>query len=151
MAHEMKLMKVKGNGCHLQWPVPPFPEQYRSRGGQGYVVDLGHPLECGYDEQVTTKDGQPRFDEHGMPLMRHVTGWCEGQLQKLEDAPDAKEPSKIELPAARLAMAEFNAARAPKAEAPAAPAAPAPEPAPKAEAPAAGRKKREPVQVIEGG
>jgi hypothetical protein len=141
----MKLMKVQGNGCHLQWPVPPFPEEHRSRGGQGYVVDADHPLEKGYDEPALTKEGVQRLDPDGRPLLRHVNGWCEGQLHKLEPAPEAKGPSPINLPAARIALADFEAARAPKPE------TPAPTPTAQTKASGYGRKPREPVQTIEGG
>jgi hypothetical protein len=147
MAHQIKLMKVKGNNCHLQWPVPPFPEDQRSRGGQGYVVDLGHPLECGYDVPVLAADGMPHRDGEGRPIVKHITGWCEGQLHKLEDAPEGSVPSEINLPAARMAMNEYEAARAPKV-------AKAPAPIPTAETRAtqpAKRKNHEPVEVIEGG
>lgn len=148
MAHEPKLMKVKGNGFHLQWPVPPFPEEFRSRGGQGYVVDANHPLEKGWDEPALNKAGVQMTDEYGRPLMRHVPGWCEGQWQKLEDAPEAKAPSPIDLPAAKRAMAEYEAKHAPKTETA---AAPAPAPAQTAPKPLAKGKTREPVEVIEGG
>src|SRR5690349_15339030 len=147
MAHEPKLMKVKGNNCHLQWPVPPFPEEHRSRGGQGYVVDIAHPLESGYDEPVLGVDGQQLRDAIGQPVTKHITGWCEGQLHKLEEAPEASAPSPINLPGARMAMADFEAARAPKVEK-------APAPVPTVEAKAgkkAERRNQEPVHVIEGG
>lgn len=146
MAHQIKLMKVKGNNCHLQWPVPPFGEEQRSRGGQGYVVDLGHPLECGYDTPAIGPNGQQLRDELGQPIFKHVVGWCEGQLHKLEEAPEAKEPSPINLPQALYAMREFDAALAPKPEKP----APVPTVEAKASKPAQ-RRNQEPVQVIEGG
>jgi hypothetical protein len=144
----MKLMRVIGNHCHLQWPVPPFSEEHRSRGGKGYVVDIDHPCETGYDEPVTNKAGIQQFDNEGQPRMRHVQGWCEGQMHKLEPVPadsGITAATPINLPAALHAKAEYDAARAPKAETPA-----ETEPAPKRKGNYQ-KPAREPAEVIEGG
>lgn len=146
MAHEPKLMRVKGNNCHLQWPVPPFSEEHRSRGGEGYIVDIAHPLECGYDEPDLNKDGIQRLDNYGSPLKRHVTGWCEGQLHKLEEAPDAKAATPINLPQARAVLLAWEEAQKPRKT-----EEPAPVPTAVLKAEGEGRKNREPVEVIEGG
>jgi len=115
-----KLMQVKGNGFALHWPST-FPQDNRLRGMAGTVIDAEHPLEIGYDEPlIDPATGHQAVDPMtGVPLTRHVIGWCEGQWHKLEDAPAGSKLTPLDHPTAIRVRNVWDAQHAPKSAQPA--------------------------------